>query len=168
VFADFSALSPSWLWIVLPAYVVLVLTLALAVSGRRLLRIRRVPAWQSASTGVPGTPGYTSFGFANPIRKVLAGMLMTRHELSEHAPEAPGHASATTERTAPAAQRAHLGYTVDVVDVVERYAYRPAARAFRAVVHAAKRLQSGRLDAYMAYMLIALVALIALVTMRAG
>ena len=32
------------------------------------------------------------------------------------------------------------------------------------VVRAAKRLQSGRLDAYLAYMLIALVALLALVT----
>jgi hypothetical protein len=33
----------------------------------------------------------------------------------------------------------------------------------RALVRAVKRLQSGRLDAYLAYMLIALVALIALV-----
>jgi hydrogenase-4 component B len=36
-------------------------------------------------------------------------------------------------------------------------------RPVMAVVRTAKRLQSGRLDAYLAYMLIALVALIALV-----
>jgi hydrogenase-4 component B len=35
---------------------------------------------------------------------------------------------------------------------------------FMAVVTAAKRLQSGRLDAYLLYMLIALVAVIAVVT----
>jgi hydrogenase-4 component B len=35
---------------------------------------------------------------------------------------------------------------------------------FRPVVAAAKRLQSGRLDAYLLYMLIALVAIIAVVT----
>jgi hypothetical protein len=51
-----------------------------------------------------------------------------------------------------------------VVEVVEAYAYRPVLRPVMALVQAAKRLQSGRLDAYLAYMLIALVALLALVT----
>jgi hypothetical protein len=51
-----------------------------------------------------------------------------------------------------------------VVEVVESWLYRPAARLFTAVVTAAKRLQSGRLDAYLLYMLIALVAVIAVVT----
>ena len=57
-----------------------------------------------------------------------------------------------------------LGYTVDVVDVVERYLYRPLIPLGRHIVHAAQRLQSGRLDAYMAYMLIALLAVLAVVT----
>jgi hydrogenase-4 component B len=35
---------------------------------------------------------------------------------------------------------------------------------FAAVVTAAKRLQSGRLDAYLLYMLVALVAIVAVVT----
>ena len=56
-----------------------------------------------------------------------------------------------------------LGYTADVVEVVETYLYRPVLRPVMALVRAAKRLQSGRLDAYLAYMLIALVALLALV-----
>jgi hypothetical protein len=42
--------------------------------------------------------------------------------------------------------------------------YRPALGFFTAVVTAVKRLQSGRLDAYLLYMLIALVAVIAVVT----
>jgi hypothetical protein len=50
-----------------------------------------------------------------------------------------------------------------VIEVVETYLYRPAVRPVMAVVRAAKRLQSGRLDAYLGYMLIALIALIALV-----
>ncbi len=48
--------------------------------------------------------------------------------------------------------------------MVEAYLYRPVFRAFTSVVVVAKRLQSGRLDAYLAYMLIALVAIIAVVT----
>ena len=56
-----------------------------------------------------------------------------------------------------------LGYRVDVVEVVERYVYRPLGRALYVVVAQAKRLQSGRLDAYMAYMLIAVVAVLAVV-----
>ena len=57
-----------------------------------------------------------------------------------------------------------LGYSSDVIEVVEAYLYRPALRPVMALVRAVKRLQSGRLDAYLAYMLIALVALLALVT----
>ena len=48
--------------------------------------------------------------------------------------------------------------------MVESWLYRPAARQFAAVVAAAKRLQSGRLDVYLLYMLIALVAVVATVT----
>jgi hydrogenase-4 component B len=50
------------------------------------------------------------------------------------------------------------------MEVVETYFYRPALGVFMAVVTAAKRLQSGRLDAYLLYMLIALIAVIAVVT----
>jgi hydrogenase-4 component B len=61
-------------------------------------------------------------------------------------------------------QAAHLRYASDVVEVVENYLYGPALRSFQAAVAAAKRLQSGRLDAYLLYMLIALIAIIAVVT----
>jgi len=57
-----------------------------------------------------------------------------------------------------------LGYTSDVIEVVETYLYRPVLCPVMALMRAAKRLQSGRLDAYLAYMLIALVALLAVVT----
>jgi hypothetical protein len=50
------------------------------------------------------------------------------------------------------------------MEVVETYFYRPALGFFTAIVTAAKRLQSGRLDAYLLYMLIALVAVIAVAT----
>ena len=50
------------------------------------------------------------------------------------------------------------------MEVVETYVYRPAFGFFMAIVTAAKRLQSGRLDAYLLYMLIALIAVIAVVT----
>ena len=47
---------------------------------------------------------------------------------------------------------------------MEEYVYRPVRRPFLLLVRAAQRLQSGRLDAYLAYMLIALVAVLAVVT----
>ena len=51
--------------------------------------------------------------------------------------------------------------------MVETYVYRPLAQPLMMLVRAAKRLQSGRLDAYLAYMLIALIALIAVVVVLA-
>jgi hydrogenase-4 component B len=115
-----------------------------------MTQVRRVPAWRSATSGVEGTASYTASGFANPTRRVLAAVLHTRAEVRLVEPGAGRHGP-------------HLGYTSDVVEVVETYLYRPAGRPVMAVVRTVKRLQSGRLDAYLAYMLIALVALIALV-----
>jgi hydrogenase-4 component B len=158
VFASFSILSPSWLWIELPLMLALVTLLALGLSGRRLTRVRRVPAWRSATIGVEGADSYTPFGYANPTRRVLASVLHTRTGLEELAPDQDGAAAGSTDR-AP-----HLRYTSDVVEVVESWLYRPVAWLFAAVVATAKRAQSGRLDAYLLYMLIALVALIAAVT----
>ena len=65
----------------------------------------------------------------------------------------------------PAGKRPRASrYASDVMEVVETYLYRPALGFFMAIVTAAKRLQSGRLDAYLLYMLIALIAVIAVVT----
>lgn len=160
VYSGFSALSPSWLWIVIPGYVLLVGLLSWALSGRRFFRIRRVAPWTSASPGVAGGHGYTSFAFANPIRKVLAAVLMTRGELRREEIATGGGVGDEDE----GARGVQLGYTVDVVDVVERYLYRPLLPIGRRLVRTAQRLQSGRLDAYIAYMLIAVVAILAVVS----
>jgi hydrogenase-4 component B len=170
VFAGFSILSPSWLSLELPVMLLLVGLFTWAVSGRRLLRIRRVPAWRSATIGVDGADSYTAFGYANPTRRVLAGVLHTQAEVREimleeddrddgaGVPDRPDPDSAEPD------QVAHLRYASDVVEVVGTCLYRPVLRSFMTVVTVAKRLQSGRLDAYLLYMLIALVAVIAVVT----
>jgi len=167
VFAGFSILSPSWLWVEMPLMLLLVGLLAWAMSGRRLLRVRRVPAWRSATIGVEGADSYTAFGYANPTRRVLAGVLHTRAELREVMMEEDGRdeGSGPPDRAdVDPDAAAHLRYASDVVEVVETYLYRPALGLFMTVVTVAKRLQSGRLDAYLLYMLIALVAVIAVVT----
>lgn len=154
VFAGFSILSPSWLWVEIPLTLLVVLALTLGLSGRRMLRVRRVPAWRSATIGVEGAASYTAFGYANPARRVLASVLHTRSDLEPVTPTARSGGDRVP----------HLRYASDVVEVVEAWAYRPAARVFGRVVSVVQRLQSGRLDAYLLYMLIALVALIAVVT----
>jgi hydrogenase-4 component B len=164
VFAGFSILSPSWLWVAIPVMLSLVALLAFALSGRRLIRVRRVPAWRSATIGVEGEASYTAFGYANPTRRVLASVLRTSAEVAN----VPAAAVPVTIPDGATGDRLgngvpHLTYDSDVVEVVESWLYRPTTRAFRAAVATAKRLQSGRLDAYLLYMLIALVALVALV-----
>ena len=210
VFSGFSILSPSWLWVVMPLLALAVLAFTRLAGGTRMTRVRRVPAWRSATAGVEGADCYTAAGFANPTRRVLATVLHTQSELRPLSP-APGSASAgpdgvgadgasadgaspdgaspdgaspapgpdETDRELAAAEAGRagatvmlragprFGYTSDVVEVVETYLYRPALRPVMALVRAAKRLQSGRLDAYLAYMLIALVALLALVAVLA-
>jgi hypothetical protein len=146
----------------------LVVLFSWAVSGGRLLRVRRVPAWHSATMGVDGLDSYTAFGYANPTRRVLAGVLYTRAEVQEVMMEDSdrdeGSGPPDRDEEAEQEQAAHLRYASDVMEVVETYLYRPALRSFMAVVAVAKRLQSGRLDMYLLYMLIALIAVIAVVT----
>jgi hydrogenase-4 component B len=187
VFAGFSILSPSWLWVAMPVMLALVVLLTLALSGRRALHVRRVPAWRSATIGVEGESSYTAFGYANPTRRVLASVLHTQVEVASVLPAAfpaPAVGPATGNRLGDGVTSVdgggvqarpangvtaddavpHLTYDSDVVEVVESWLYRPTARAFTAVVATAKRLQSGRLDSYLLYMLIALVAVVAVVT----
>lgn len=165
VYGDFSILSPSWLWLVMPLMLTAVVAvLLLGASRGRALRVRRVPAWRSASGGVHGDDQYTPFGYANPTRRILAAVLLTRTRtapLTARTGTAPEHEPGAGVR--PTVTGAVLGYSSDVVEVVEAYVYRPLVRPLRTLVSAAKRLQSGRLDAYLAYMLIVLVAVLALV-----
>jgi hydrogenase-4 component B len=153
VFAEFSALSPTWLWIVLPAMAVVIAVFAALLAGRNPFRTRRVTPWSSASPGVDRGVGYTSFAYANPVRSVLSTVLLTRTELVTPSGEPNGRGVAALGLT----------YRVDVVDLVERYFYRPLATGMRYISRSARRLQSGRLDAYMAYMLIAVLAVLAVV-----
>jgi NADH:ubiquinone oxidoreductase subunit 5 (subunit L)/multisubunit Na+/H+ antiporter MnhA subunit len=177
VFAGFSILSPTWLWLIMPALFALVCAGAWVLSGRRLLRVRRVQPWLSATAGVSGRDSYTAFGFANPTRRVLAAALHTQVEVddigAQHQPASEADALAgdvdaevLADARADGAATAgpHIWYRSDVIEVVEEYLYRPVRRPFLRLVRLAKRLQSGRLDAYLAYMLIALVALLAVVT----
>ena len=172
VFSGFSILSPSWLWITMPGLLVIVVIVTRLVSGPRMTRVRRVPAWRSATVGVDGADCYTAYGFANPTRRVLASVLHTRAEVralgteygeSAPIPDGSGDPGPPSGMTGTPPAGAHLGYSSDVIEVVETYLYRPMVRPVQMLARAAKRLQSGRLDAYLAYMLIALVALIAIV-----
>jgi hydrogenase-4 component B len=173
VFAGFSSLSPSWLWLVLPSLTLVAALVAGLLSGGRLWRVRRVPAWSSASPGTDRGVGYTSFGYANPMRKVLSNILLTRHQLLEVERAERSEAARLTAAAGPGAdeQGRDTGdddttdrtYRIDVVEVVERYLYQPAYRVLRRTARGVTRLQSGRLDAYMTYMLVTLLAVIALV-----
>jgi len=157
VFAGFSILSPSWLWLEIPVMLLVVALFTWVVSGGRMLQVRRVPTWRSATMGVEGSGSYTAFGYANPARRVLASVLHTRADVRPVAAEDNGNGS-------EAPGQPHLEYSSDVIEVVGTYLYQPGRRLFDMAVRTAKRLQSGRLDAYLLYMLIALIAIIAVVT----
>jgi hydrogenase-4 component B len=165
VYPNFSVLSPTWLVLELPAAVLLTLLGSLVLSRGRMLRVRDVPVWRSASGGVDGDYSYTPFGYANPTRRVLANLLRSRVELR---PPAPTSDTETDQGGNVGAIEAEatggVAYVSDVVEVTEAYLYRPLLAPARRLVRAARRLQSGRLDAYLLYMLIAFVAVLAVVT----
>ncbi|HET9893887.1 MAG TPA: proton-conducting transporter membrane subunit [Streptosporangiaceae bacterium] len=170
VFRGFSVLSPTWLWMIMPLLALAVLAFTRLAAGTRMTQVRRVPVWRSATAGVEGADSYTAGGFANPTRRVLATVLHSRSQVVPHlAPPSAQFTSGSSgelqdEISAPPAPGPTHRYSSDVIEVVEAYLYRPVLTFILRMVGAVKRLQSGRLDAYMAYMLIALIAILAAVT----
>jgi formate hydrogenlyase subunit 3/multisubunit Na+/H+ antiporter MnhD subunit len=153
VFPGFSILSPSWLWVAMPVSFLSVFLGAVAVSRGRYLRVRRVPAWHSATAGVAGPAAYTAFGFANPLRHVLGNVLGTTRSTTLVSGDPDDDAEVNV---------AHLETRTSVVEPIETYFYRPIRAGALGVARVAKRLQSGRLNAYVAYMLFALLVALAL------
>lgn len=153
VYAGFSILSPSWLWVVLPAAIVATIVGAFALSRGGYRRRRRVPSWHSATSGVRGATSYTAFAFANPLRHVLKNVLGTRRSVTRDSVPVEGE-----EHHAPRVE----AQTV-VVEPLETYVYLPVRSVMIKVSRLARRMQSGRLNAYVAYMLIAVLAAVAIV-----
>ena len=152
VFHGFSILSPTWLWIIMPIAILSVTLGALLLSRGRYLRVRRVAAWHSGTSGVEGRAAYTSFGFANPLRHVLAGVLGTRREREV----------VVTASDSPTERHEHVVTRTTVVEPFVAYLYQPVRSATLKVANVTKRLQNGRLNYYVAYMLIALLAALAI------
>ena len=151
VFHGFSILSPSWLWVVMPVVFGAVGLGVFALSRGGYLRVRRVPSWHSATSGVLGPSAYSAFGFANPLRHVLGNVLGTRRTTTLVVTRATGSEHETT----------HLETQTRVVEPIEAYLYRPARSLALRVARQAKRLQSGQLTAYVSYMLLVLIVALA-------
>jgi hydrogenase-4 component B len=145
VFANFSVLAPTWLTIVLPAYAAVALALATAGRARRT---RRAPVWVTGSGAELAAVQYRPSAYSNPMRVILRGPLGFR-----------------TQLTAPTSddgdQRPVLQRTV--VNVIDRYLYQAVTGLVLAASARTRRLQSGRLSAYLLYMLIALILALALI-----
>jgi hydrogenase-4 component B len=152
VFSGFSILSPSWLFVVMPMAFAAVLLSTAALSKGRVFRFRRVPAWRSATSGVAGPDRYSAFGYVNAMRHVLANVLGTSR--SAEVVEAAGAGSEEP------VDHTHVEVSTSLIEPVETYLYRPARALWLFLAEGAKRLQSGRLDAYIAYMLVALLAVL--------
>jgi hydrogenase-4 component B len=162
VFQGFSILSPSWLWVAMPVAWGGVLVVGLVLSRGRLLRVRRVPAWHSATAGVAGPSSYSAFAFANPLRHVLANVLGTRRSRALVHTAAGGHEAGGDGAGGDGVEAGtHVESETTVVEPIETYLYRPLWRVVLGIGDLARRLQSGRLGAYVAYMLVALLAALA-------
>jgi hydrogenase-4 component B len=157
VFSNFSILSPSWLFVVLSIWLVVVGATALLLSRGSLLRPRLVPPWRSATAGVAGSTRYSPFAYANTLRHILSNVLGSRRSAVLRV---NGHSTANPYGDT---DHAHIEVRTDVVEPVETYLYRPLRRCWLQLSKWARRLQSGRLEAYIAYMLAALLILLSIV-----
>jgi hydrogenase-4 component B len=147
VFKEFSVLAPTWLSIVLPAYALI--ALAIALSADRRQRVRRAPVWVTGSGAELARVQYRPSSYSNPMRVILRGPLGYRSRLVATA--------ATAEEGTP------LWLQTRVVLAIDRFVYEPAAALALVIAQRVRALQSGRLSSYLLYMLIALILALSLV-----
>jgi hydrogenase-4 component B len=147
VYTDFSVLAPTWLSIVLPAYALLTALLLRALSRPR---VRRSPVWLSGTAAEIASVQYTPAAYSNPLRVVLRGLYGLQRRV-------------VVESSARTPQADMLRLETRVVPPFEHYLYGPVARGALRLSAFARRLQSGRLGAYLLYMLIVLLVVLALI-----
>jgi hydrogenase-4 component B len=146
VFREFSVLAPTWLSIVLPAYALLALAIAVASDRRR--GVRRAPVWVTGSGAELSAVQYRPSAYSNPMRVILRGPLGYRTRLVA-AGEVNGREQYTLQTS--------------VVVAVDRYVYGPATRLALAIAERVRATQSGRLSSYLLYMLVAVIVVLSLV-----
>jgi formate hydrogenlyase subunit 3/multisubunit Na+/H+ antiporter MnhD subunit len=146
VFTNFSVLAPTWLSIVLPAYVLLAVLTVLASRGRK---VRRAPVWVTGSAAELDAVQYRPSAYSNPMRVILRGPLgyRTRLVVAAAAGDAAGQLTLDTR----------------VVLAVDRFLYTPATTLALRIAERVRAFQSGRLSAYLLYMLVALIVALSLV-----
>lgn len=146
VFTNFSVLAPTWLSIVLPAYVLLAVLTVLASRGRK---VRRAPVWVTGSAAKLDAVQYRPSAYSNPMRVILRGPLgyRTRLVVAAAAGDAAGQLTLDTR----------------VVLAVDRFLYTPATTLALRIAERVRAFQSGRLSAYLLYMLVALIVALSLV-----
>jgi hydrogenase-4 component B len=147
VFPKFSVLAPTWLSIVLPTYALLT---ALLVRTLLRPRVRRAPIWLSGTAPPIAAVQYTPAAYSNPLRVVLRGLYGLRRRL-------------IADPDARTPEAATLRLETRVVPPFEQFLYGPLATGALRLSAFARRLQSGRLGAYLLYMLLVLIVVLALI-----
>ena len=147
VYEKFSVLAPTWLAVVLPAYA---LISALLVWALLRPRVRSAPVWVSGTAVDLSIVQYTPSAYSNPVRVVLRGLYGFARRLAPDPPRRVGETPALTLETR-------------VVPAFEHYLYDPVVTVSLWVSRQARRLQSGRLSAYLLYMLVALLIVLAII-----
>jgi formate hydrogenlyase subunit 3/multisubunit Na+/H+ antiporter MnhD subunit len=146
VFKEFSVLAPTWLSIVLPAYALIAILIALGADRRR--GVRRAPVWVTGSGAKLSAVQYRPSAYSNPMRVILRGPLGYRSRLIS---------------IAGANADAPLRLDTRVVFAVDRFLYTPATILALAIAERVRAFQSGRLSSYLLYMLVALIVALSLV-----
>jgi len=167
VFEKFSVLAPTWLSIVLPAYVLLAVAIVWGGGRRRMRRVsvsggggrrrvRRAPVWVTGSGADLAAVQYRPSAYSNPMRVILRGPLGYRSRLTPTPSGAP--APGLTQRSAP-----QLTLETGVVLAIDRFLYEPLSALALGIAQRVRVFQSGRLSLYLLYLLIALLVALSLI-----
>jgi hydrogenase-4 component B len=122
------------------------LSVAVLLTGRRALAVRKVPTWGCGGT-LDARSEYTATAFSKPLMLIFRAVYRPARQV-----EALAEASPYFPR--------EVRYHAEIEPTFERYVYGPLLRGVLRAADGMKVLQAGSLHAYLAYVLALVVALV--------
>ncbi len=140
-----TQVSPATIAVLLLVLIAVPLAIGVAVGGR--MRRRVAMTWACGLPAVEPQMQYTATGFSKPIRLIFSNIYRATHEIE------------VSEDTSPYF-RPDITYALKTESVFLKYLYEPSYAFILRAARLFRRVQTGRIQTYLAYIFLALILLL--------
>ena len=140
-----SGASPVVLMMLLAGMIFVPIIFGFAYGGKLRKRIEMI--WACGLEKVNPRMQYTATGFSKPIRMIFSNIYRASHEIE-------------ISKESSAYFKSRIRYELKTESIFQKYLYEPLSNTLITVAHILRRIQTGRVQTYLAYIFITLILLL--------